>query len=99
MGDKPKGEPEVDSKSLDLFALVWVLQNQTLKQGFESQQNWEVTPRSTDGGRGDIRLEEEMPLQCVCEQVTTGGDLRLTHLGRRMYSSINFHVLLDESNS
>ena len=65
MGDKPKGEPEVDSKSLDLFALVWVLQNQTLKQGFESQQNWEVTPRSTDGGRGDIRLEEEMPLR-VC---------------------------------
>ncbi|KAJ1072575.1 hypothetical protein K5549_011801 [Capra hircus] len=30
---------------------VW--ENQTLKQGFESQQTfWEVTPRSTDGGKG-----------------------------------------------
>ena len=61
MGDKPKGEPEVDSKSLDLFALVWVLQNQTLKQGFESQQNWEVTPRrwakrGYKTGRGDATL-------------------------------------------
>lgn len=53
IGDEPKGNPEVDSKPLDFFALVWVLQNQTLKQGFESQQTfWEVTPRSTDGGKG-----------------------------------------------
>lgn len=64
IGDEPKGDPEVDSMPLDFFALVWVLQNQTLKQGFESQQTfWEVTPRSTDGGRRDIRLEEEKPLR------------------------------------
>ena len=63
IGDKPKGDPEVDSKPLDSFALVRVIQNQTLKKGFESQQYWEVTPRSTDEGRGDIRLEEEKPLQ------------------------------------
>ena len=30
---------------------VWVLQNQTLKQGFGRQQCWEVIPRNKDVGR------------------------------------------------